>query len=97
MVGADGLDSPVRRSLGLDRRGRPGEARRVGVRMHYRLAAGREEPSRLEIFVGRGYELYAAPLPYGELLLAALGDRDAARVQRARRDGALDRRATAVA
>jgi len=73
VVGADGLDSPVRRSLGLDRR-RRGD-RRVGVRMHYKLAAGREEPSRLEIFVGGGYELYAAPLPDGELLLAALGDR----------------------
>jgi 2-polyprenyl-6-methoxyphenol hydroxylase-like FAD-dependent oxidoreductase len=75
VVGADGLDSPVRRSLGLDRRGR--EDRRVGVRTHYRLAAGRDQPSRLEIFIGRGYELYAAPLPDGELLLAALGDRDA--------------------
>jgi 2-polyprenyl-6-methoxyphenol hydroxylase-like FAD-dependent oxidoreductase len=75
VVGADGLDSPVRRSLGLERRG-PAD-RRVGVRMHYRLAAGRHEPSRLEIFIGRGYELYAAPLPYGELLLAALGDHDA--------------------
>jgi len=74
-VGADGLDSPVRRSLGLDRRGR--RDRRVGVRTHYRLAAGRTDPSRLEIFVGRGYELYAAPLPDGELLLAALADRHA--------------------
>jgi flavin-dependent dehydrogenase len=74
-VGADGLDSPVRRSLGLDRRAR--SDRRVGVRMHYRLAAGRTEPSRLEIFIGNGYELYAAPLPDGELLLAALGDRNA--------------------
>src|SRR6478735_1255157 len=74
-VGADGLDSPVRRSLGLDRRGRAD--RRVGVRTHYRLAPGRGEPSRLEIFVGRGYELYAAPLPDDELLLAALADRHA--------------------
>lgn len=73
VVGADGLDSPVRRSLGLDRRRRVD--RRVGVRMHYKLASGRDEPSRLEIFVGSGYELYAAPLPDGELLLAALGDR----------------------
>jgi len=77
VVGADGLASPVRRSLGLERRGRNVDAGRVGVRMHYKLAAGRDEPSRLEIFVGRGYELYAAPLPDGELLLAALGDRDA--------------------
>jgi len=75
VVGADGLASPVRRSLGLERRG--AEDRRVGVRTHFKLAAGRAEPSRLEIFVGRGYELYAAPLPDGELLLAALGDRDA--------------------
>ena len=75
VVGADGLESPVRRSLDLESRGRAD--RRVGVRMHYRLAAGRSEPSRLEIFVGRGYELYAAPLPYNELLLAALGDWDA--------------------
>ena len=85
--GADGLDSPVRRSLGLDRRGR-GD-RRVGVRMHYRLAAGRGEPSRLEIFVGRGYELYAAPLPDGELLLAALADR--ARLRSAARATSMER------
>ena len=94
VVGADGLDSPVRRSLGLDARRRV--ERRVGVRMHYRLAAGQQEPSRLEIFVGRGYELYAAPLPYGELLLAALGDRGALAGERARRDDALDRRRAAA-
>jgi flavin-dependent dehydrogenase len=75
VVGADGLESPVRRSLGLERRA--SEDRRVGVRTHYKLAGGCGEPSRLEIFVGRGYELYAAPLPDGELLLAALGDRHA--------------------
>ncbi|HMC95991.1 MAG TPA: FAD-dependent monooxygenase, partial [Polyangia bacterium] len=77
VVGADGLDSPVRRSLGLDGRARgPG---RVGVRMHFRLATGRSigRGDRLEIFIGRGYELYAAPLPGGELLLAALGDHGA--------------------
>lgn len=77
VVGADGLDSPVRRSLGLDGRTRgPG---RIGVRMHFRLATGRNigRGDRLEIFIGRGYELYAAPLPDGELLLAALGDHGA--------------------
>ncbi len=74
VVAADGLQSPVRRSLGLD--ARRADDHRVGVRMHFRLAAGQAGPSRLEIFVGRGYELYAAPLPDGELLLAALGDRD---------------------
>jgi flavin-dependent dehydrogenase len=75
VVGADGLDSPVRRSLGLDGRA-PGPAR-VGARMHFRLAAGRPRGDRLEIFIGRGYELYAAPLPEGEILIAALGDRGA--------------------
>jgi 2-polyprenyl-6-methoxyphenol hydroxylase-like FAD-dependent oxidoreductase len=75
VVGADGLESPVRRSLGLD-----GPARRparVGVRMHFRLAAGRELSDRLEILLGRGHELYAAPLPDGELLVAGLADEGA--------------------
>ncbi len=72
VVGADGLESPVRRSLGLDAAAR-GRAR-SGVRMHFRLAAGRTLSDNLEIFVGRGYELYAAPLPDGELLVAGLGD-----------------------
>jgi menaquinone-9 beta-reductase len=73
VVGADGLGSRVRRSLGLDgaRRGR-----RVGARMHFRLAAGRDPGDRLSIFIARGHELYAAPLPGGELLLAGLADQE---------------------
>jgi 2-polyprenyl-6-methoxyphenol hydroxylase-like FAD-dependent oxidoreductase len=70
VVGADGIASAVRGSLGLERRAAPGG--RVGVRMHFKLAA--PGPDRLEIFVGRGHELYVAPLPEGELLLAALCD-----------------------
>ena len=77
VVGADGIESPVRRSLGLERRARGDAGRRVGVRRHFRLAPGQPGPDRLEIFVGRGRELYVAPLPDGELLLAALCDRDA--------------------
>ena len=72
VVGADGLESPVRRALGLD-----GDAQgpaRAGVRMHFKLATAGLLSDRLEIFVGRGYELYAAPLPDGELLVAALTD-----------------------
>jgi len=72
VVAADGLESPVRRSLGLD-----GDARtagRAGVRMHYQLAPGRALAEQLEIFVGRGHELYVAPLPDGELLVAGLCD-----------------------
>ena len=75
VVGADGLESPVRRSLGLDVAARA--PARSGVRMHFRLAPGRTLADNLEIFVGRGYELYAAPLPDGELLVAGLGDEGA--------------------
>jgi menaquinone-9 beta-reductase len=72
VVGADGLESPVRRSLGLD--GPARRSRRLGVRLHFRLAAGRPPSDRLEILVGRGHELYAAPLPDGEILVAGLCD-----------------------
>jgi flavin-dependent dehydrogenase len=72
VVGADGIASRVRRSLGLD--AAPRRTRRVGVRAHYRLAAGRAAPSRLEIFLGACRELYVAPLPDGEVLVAALAD-----------------------
>ena len=75
VVGADGLESPVRRSLGLDVAARA--PARSGVRMHFRLAPGRTLSDNLEIFVGRGYELYAAPLPDGELLVAGLADEGA--------------------
>jgi menaquinone-9 beta-reductase len=75
VVAADGLESPVRRSLGLDAAAR-GRAR-SGVRMHFRLAAGRALSDNLEIFVGRGYDLYAAPLPDDELLVAGLGEEGA--------------------
>ena len=74
VVGADGLESPVRRSLGLDAPPRRRRPSRLGVRMHFRLAAGRPLSDHLEIFVGRGHELYAAPLPDGELLVAGLCD-----------------------
>jgi 2-polyprenyl-6-methoxyphenol hydroxylase-like FAD-dependent oxidoreductase len=72
VVGADGLGSRVRRSLGLDGRGR--RAGRMGMRAHFRLAAGRAAPDHLEIFLAAGHELYVAPLPEGELLVAGLSD-----------------------
>jgi flavin-dependent dehydrogenase len=77
VVGADGITSRVRRSLGLERAARRGRGVRTGIRRHYRLAAGRPAPDRVEIFVGRGHELYVAPLPDGEVLVAALADGDA--------------------
>jgi flavin-dependent dehydrogenase len=79
VIGADGIESPVRRSLGLGSPARAGRSggRRIGVRRHFQLAPGQAGPDRLEIFVGRGRELYVAPLPDGALLLAALCDRGA--------------------
>ncbi len=73
VVGADGLSSRVRRGLDLDT---PPRGQRVGARMHFKLASGRDLGDRLSIFIGRGYELYAAPLPDGELLLAGLADQE---------------------
>jgi flavin-dependent dehydrogenase len=72
VVGADGLGSRVRRSLDLE--GRTGRPSRVGVRAHFRLAAGRPAPDHLEIFIGAGHELYVASLPDGEVLVAGLAE-----------------------
>jgi flavin-dependent dehydrogenase len=69
VVAADGVHSPLRRSLGLDRAPR---RRRVGMRAHYRLAPGIEVAPWVDIFLGQGHELYVTPLPRGELLVAAL-------------------------
>jgi 2-polyprenyl-6-methoxyphenol hydroxylase-like FAD-dependent oxidoreductase len=75
IVGADGIGSRVRRSLGLDGRAvERGAGARVGIRAHFRLAAGRPSPDRLEIHVGARHEIYVAPLPEGEVLVAALAD-----------------------
>jgi flavin-dependent dehydrogenase/tetratricopeptide (TPR) repeat protein len=70
-VAADGVHSPLRRALGLD--GAP-PRRRVGMRAHYRLAAGVEVDPWVDILIGDGHELYVTPLPHGELLVAALAD-----------------------
>ena len=70
-VAADGVHSPLRRALGLDRAVRH---RRVGMRAHYRLAAGIEIEPWVDIFLGEGHELYVTALPHGELLVAALAD-----------------------
>jgi flavin-dependent dehydrogenase len=76
-VVADGLHSRLRRRLGLD--GPPPRRKRVGLRMHFRLAAGQTQPPWVEIFLGDGYELYVTPLPQGEILVAGLAEQDAVR------------------
>jgi flavin-dependent dehydrogenase len=74
VIGADGPHSPVRRSLGLDAP-RP-RRRRLGVRMHFRLARPAEQSSMIEVFIGEGHELYVTPLPDDEILVAGLSDRE---------------------
>jgi 2-polyprenyl-6-methoxyphenol hydroxylase-like FAD-dependent oxidoreductase len=101
-VGADGVQSTVRRLLGLglepdsgqashegqeDRAGAPGHARarqarharhaRIGWRMHFRLAPGREPSPHVEVHVGRDHEIYVTPLPEGQVLVAALAGQGA--------------------
>ncbi len=74
VVGADGPFSMVRRRLGLD--GPSPRRRRIGVRTHFQLAPGQEQPPWVDVFMGDGHELYVTPLPAGEVLVAALADRD---------------------
>jgi 2-polyprenyl-6-methoxyphenol hydroxylase-like FAD-dependent oxidoreductase len=74
VVAADGLRSPLRRQLGLD--GAPPARPRVGLRAHFRLAARRPPVPWVEVYLGRGYELYVTPLPGGELLVAGLAEAD---------------------
>jgi flavin-dependent dehydrogenase len=73
VVAADGARSQLRRQLGLD--GSPPRRWRVGLRTHYRLAAGQTQPPWVEVFLGSGYELYITPLPAGEILVAGLAER----------------------
>lgn len=74
VVAADGLNSPMRKSLGYDQ---PLRKRRFGLRAHFRLAKGSELPPWVDVFVGRGHELYVTPLPDGEVLVAALVEQGA--------------------
>lgn len=69
VVAADGSNSRLRHQLGLDR---PPRGKRFGVRAHFRLAPGVETSEWVEVFLGRGYELYVTPLPGREMLVAAL-------------------------
>lgn len=74
VVAADGARSTIRRSLGLDLAPR---RRRIGVRIHYQLAERQEMSPFVEVFVTPRCELYLAPLPGHQVLLAALTDEKA--------------------
>jgi len=75
-VAADGVHSRLRHALGLDRAPRH---RRVGMRAHYRLAAGVEVEPWVDVLIGADHELYVTALPRGEMLVAALADAHALR------------------
>jgi len=69
VVAADGAHSRIRHLLGLDR---PAGRKRLGVRAHFQLPPGLEQPPWVDVFVHPGYELYVTPLPHGEVLVAGL-------------------------
>ncbi|MGH9796337.1 MAG: NAD(P)/FAD-dependent oxidoreductase [Candidatus Acidiferrales bacterium] len=81
VVAADGAQSRTRSLLGWN----PpvnGTRRRVGMRAHFRLAAGQTQEPWVDVFVGPGHELYVTPLPRDELLVAALADAEVVRESR---------------
>ncbi len=71
VVAADGVHSRMRHRLGLNQ---PVRRKRIGARAHFRLAAERQQPPWVDVFVARGYEIYVTPLPNNEILVAALAD-----------------------
>jgi flavin-dependent dehydrogenase len=71
VVAADGAHSRIRRELGLDA---TPSGKRMGIRVHYRLASGREQSRWVDVSLRRGYELYVTPLAGGEILIAALAN-----------------------
>jgi len=69
VIAADGAQSRFRYQMGLDAGTR---RKRIGMRAHFRLAPGQSQPQWVDIYVGRGFELYVTPLYGRELLVAAL-------------------------
>ena len=71
VVAADGVHSRLRHKMGLNV---PVRRKRFGICAHFRLAKGLAQASCVDVFLGRGHELYVTPLPGGEVLVAALAD-----------------------
>jgi flavin-dependent dehydrogenase len=67
IVGADGGGSQVRKWAGLDAFSR--DSRRFGFRRHYRLPPW---SNRLEIYWGRGFQIYVTPVAPYEICVALL-------------------------
>lgn len=87
LVAADGLNSPLRRRLGLalPERG----PHRYGVRAHFRVRHG--VPDVVEVHLGRGVELYVTPTGNDELNLAILCDKRVAKSLGGDLSGGFDR------
>ena len=81
VVAADGARSPLRVAAGLDA---PVKRVRMGLRRHFRLRRGEAQPPWVEVFFQAGHELYVAPLPDREVLVAALAPADVLREEPAR-------------
>ncbi|HEU5411636.1 MAG TPA: NAD(P)/FAD-dependent oxidoreductase [Candidatus Acidoferrales bacterium] len=69
VVAADGVHSRIRRDLALNV---SPSRKRMGIRVHYRLACGREQGCWVDVALRRGCELYVTPLADAEILIAAL-------------------------
>jgi menaquinone-9 beta-reductase len=69
VVAADGVHSRIRHHLGLDSES---PRKRFGIRVHYRLGKGQEQPPWVDVLLASGHELYVTPLPDREVLVAAL-------------------------
>jgi flavin-dependent dehydrogenase len=67
IIGADGGSSQVRRWAGLDSFSR--DSRRLGFRRHYRLPPSSD---RLEVYWGRGFQIYVTPVAPEEICVALL-------------------------
>ncbi len=69
VIAADGLHSPVRRALGVER---GGDGRRYAVRQHVALEPWSDQ---VEVFWGRDLEAYVTPVAPDEVGVAVLGRR----------------------
>jgi flavin-dependent dehydrogenase len=74
IVAADGLNSPMRRDAGLDRRPSRSRPPRYGFRRHYRIPPW---SSFVEVHWGRGAEAYVTPVSADEVGVALLWHRAA--------------------
>jgi flavin-dependent dehydrogenase len=81
IVGADGLNSPLRRQAGLDRI--ISEKRRYGFRRHYRIAPWSEY---VEIHWGKNCQIYVTPIANDEVSVAVLSRDPNLRLENALRD-----------